>query len=341
MINRWIIIILFFTVVGCVEPLTIDFIGRSDGQLVVEGWVNNVDEVVVVRLATSTNDGVGENVLGKGATVTITDGAGIVYLLDEPIPGTYATLSEPLLGTVGESYQLDILLENGRSYTSESVTLPAPVQFGPTRDIPVENRGLTDQGVPFVNYSNNIFTTLENTAEEHFVQLNTRGWANVLVDYQLEAAGPLSCWQIRTPATREIILANNAGVIGEMYEIEVNNISVDVRANYVMELFANSMSREAFVFWSEAQRQLERGGGVFDPPFAPVVGNIRNTQNPNEIVLGYFHAYAQTMTRYCFSRLGVPGEFEVPIIGPTVLCTEFYAPAVFELPFDDEIQCPE
>lgn len=336
---RWAILGIFFILFGCIDPITIDSVGEQEGQLVVEGWVNDVDEVVIIRLGTSTADGVGANTLGPGAIVTIADNSGKTVLLEEVIPGLYATVSDPLVGVIGESYILNILLSDGRSYTSELVTIPEPVPFGETRDESIENRGLTDDGTPFVSYSNDIFTELENTADEHFVRIETRGWANVRVDYQLTAAGPLSCWQIRDPVSREVALANNAGLSGDIYEIEVTNVPVDIRANYIIDIYANAMSREAFVFWAEAQRQLERGGGVFDPPFAPVVGNIRNVNDPEEVVLGYFHAYAQTMTRYCFSRLGVPGNFEVPILDPTVLCTDFYAPAVFELPFDDDNLC--
>lgn len=338
--TRWVTYGCMIFLFGCVEPIIIDSLGEVESQLIVEGWINDVDEVVVVRLGTSTADGVGENTLGPGAIVTIVDSSGKTVLLDEVIPGVFATVSDSIMGVVGETYTLNVFLRDGRSYESEGVTIPEPVQFGATRDEPIVNRGFTDDQIPFVSYSKDIFTELQNTPEDHFVRIETRGWANVRVDYPLEAPGPLQCWQIRDPVNREIILANNAGVNVDAYEIEITNVPVDVRMNYVVDLFANSMSREAFVFWSEAQRQLGRGGGVFDPPFAPVVGNMRNVDDQDEVVFGYFHAFAQTMTRYCFSQVGIPGNFEVPILSLTVLCTDFYAPAVFELPSETEGLCP-
>lgn len=338
--GRWVIYSLLFSLIGCVEPITIDPVDDFESQLIVEGWINDVDEVVVVRLGTSTSDGVGENTLGSGAMVTIESNSGEIVLLNEVFPGIYASAPNALIGVVGESYTLNIILNDDRSYVSDLVTIPEPVEFGTTRDLPIENRGFTDDRIPFVSYSNDIFTDLVNTPDEHFVRIETLGWANLRVDYPLNAPGPLSCWQMRDPVNREIILANNAGVNVDTYEIKVTNVPVDIRMNYIIEIYANAMSREAFIFWSQAQLQLERGGGVFDPPFAPVVGNIRNVNDPDEKVLGYFHAYARTMTRYCFSRLGIPGNFEIPILPETVLCTDFYAPAVFELPFDDAGLCP-
>lgn len=313
---------------------------EGGGQLVVEGWVNNVDNRVLVRLNTSTVEGVGSNTLGIGASVNITIGADHVVTLEETFPGSYANLSEPIFGAVGESYQLNIQLMDGSVYQSEVETIPEPVALGSIKDEFIENRGVTDDDVPFVSYSHDIFVALENTPQQHFVRIETRGWSNLRVDYEFEPAGPLTCWQLQDPINREVILASNNGITGNFYDRKVANIPVDFRASYVVDVFANAMSREAFTFWTEAQRQLNRGGGVFDPPFAPIISNIRNVDDPDELVLGYFHAYSQTMNRYCYSRVGLQGNFEIPIIPNSVtLCTDIHAPAVFELPFDDAI-CP-
>lgn len=339
--DRCLLFVICFVLIGCVEPIDIDTDDDQGRQLVVEGWVNNVNDIVVVRLLTSTVSGVGENTLGAGATVSIVTGSGRRVLVEEFTPGLYATLADPLAGEVGESYQLEIQLADGRSYESEVVTIPEPLAFGQIRDEFVENSGTTDEGVEFVNYAHDIFTELRNTEEQHFVQLIARGWSNLRVDYEFTPAGPLTCWQRQDPVNREIVLATNTGLSGDFYESLVTRVPVDFRGNYVVEITANTMSAEAFAFWSEAKAQLDRGGGVFDPPFAPVVGNIRNVTDPEEVVLGFFHAYGYSSSRHCYSRLGVPGQFRIPIIPNSVtLCTDIYEPAVFELPFGDEI-CPD
>lgn len=339
--NRNIFLLIILILTGCIDPIDVELDQAVARQLVVEGWIDDANDFVVVRLGTSAINGVGINTLGAGARVSITTGSGEVFLLEEPIPGLYATLSDPLRGRPGESYQLNIETGNGRMYESTIEILPNPVSVGLTREEFIEARGTTDNGTPFVSYSHDVFTELENTSDQHFVRFETTGWENVLVDYELEPAGPLDCWQFQNPINRDVILATNTGISGGTYETKVANVPIQFRTSYVVEVVANSMTGEAFAFWSEAKRQLNRGGGIFDPPFAPVVGNIRNVNDPNEVVLGYFHAYSQEMTRYCYSRDGLPVTFEIPIfiVGDMTLCTEYYAPALFELPFDDEI-CP-
>ncbi|MDW3195944.1 MAG: DUF4249 domain-containing protein [Cytophagales bacterium] len=339
--NRSLILLFFLSLFGCVDPIDVKLDQDVTRQLVVEGWIDDVNDLVVVRLSTSTINGVGENTLGGGARVTISTGSGEIFLLEEAIPGVYATLSESVRGVVGESYQLNIESGDGRMYESTMETLPNPVSIGLTQEELIETRGTTDDGTPFVSYFHDVFTALENTLDQHFVRFETTGWEKVLVDYELVPAGPLDCWQFQNPINRDVILATNAGISGNTYETKVANVPIQFRTNYVVEVVANSMTSEAFAYWSEAKRQLNRGGGIFDPPFAPVIGNIRNVNDPTEAVLGYFHAYSQDMTRYCYSRDGIPVQFEIPVfpIGVTTLCTEHYAPALFELPFDEGV-CP-
>lgn len=333
-------LLLAMLLAGCVDPIDLGTNPDIRGQLVVEGWVNDVDSIHVIKLRTSTANGVGSNTLGVGAQVRITAEDGETALLQEVFPGSYETLPGELMGRAGASYQLQVILANEQQYVSDLVTLPEPVHMSNTTDEFIESRGTTDNGTPFVNYSHNIITELENTETQHFVRLQTIGWARSRVDYDLIPAGPLECWALRNPIDRDVVLTSNVGIAGASYSSPVVNIPADFRADYIVEIFADAMSLEAFAYWEQARVQLARGGGVFDPPFAPVVGNIRNVNDPNEIVLGYFHAYAQTMTRYCYSRTGVPGRYEIPIFMDLTLCTDFYAPAVFELPFDDAAICP-
>lgn len=340
----------FLFCMSCVQPFDIGVVSNPTPQLVVEGSINDAADVFTVRLSTSsTFNGVEVNTLGINAQVQIINGADETTHLQELLPGVYRTDTASLIGRVGESYTLRIQLANGESYTSTAETIPQPVNVGQGRAEAVEFRGVSDDRIPFVEYSHNVFAQLDNTEEDHFVRLVTAGWARVQVDYPLcggftgdiiAPAGPPVCWSRRNPVTRQIYTVTNQGISGSKYEVLAENVPFDFRDAFVADVFANAMSSEAFAYWELAKAQINRAGGVFDPPFAPVVGNIRNVNDPEEVVLGYFHAYAQTFTRVCFDRAGVPGFVNVPIIDCLRTCTEFYRPAVFELPFDLDETCP-
>lgn len=335
--------------VSCVQPFDIGVDVNSTPQLVVEGSVNDVDEVFTVRLRTSSDfEGIGENILGVNARVQIVSGNEEITHLNEEFPGIYRTDTAALIGRVGESYTLQIQLANGESYSSTVETIPAPVGISQGRAELVENRGVSDDFIPFVEYSHNVYAQLDNTSNDHFVRVTAAGWVRAQIDYPLcggftgdtnAPAGLTVCWARRNPITSQINTATNQAVAGSKYEVLVDNVPFDFRDAYIADLYASAMSPEAFAYWELARIQISRAGGVFDPPFAPVTGNIRNVNHPDEIVLGYFHAYAQTTTRVCFSRAGIPGFVNIPIIDCQNTCTQYYRPAVFELPFDTEGLC--
>lgn len=341
---RW-LIVFGVLLMGCTEPINLR-VNLSGGQLVVEGWVNDVDSVHVVTLSTSSFDGVVENTLGRNAQVTITAmESDQVYVLNEVFPGRYETIPGELRGIVGHSYRLDIQLANGETYASDAVTIPEPVAIFDTEVVLIENRGTLDNGAPFVQYSHEVFVDIENTEEQHYVRIESQGWAQLLVDYGLcdeilggfGIPGDLSCWQFRETIESNINTATNGGVNSDIYRVSGVVIPFDFRAGYVAEIFVNSMSLEAFTYWQSALTQIQRNGGIFDPPFPPVVGNVTNRNDDSAPVLGYFHAYAQSFGRTCFERTGIPGMLEIPILDCMTTCEDFWAPAVFDLPFDDAI----
>lgn len=345
--SRWLVCIAVL-LTCCTEPIDLarDLGGR---QLVVEGWVNDVDSVHVVRLATSSFDGVGENTLGRNARVTITEiNTDQVHTLNEVFPGRYETTPGELQGIIGQSYQLEIVLANGQSYASDVVTIPEPVPIFDTEVELREERGTLDNGVPFVRYAHEVLVDFENTEIAQYVRIESQGWGQLFVDYGLcdevlggfGIPGELNCWQFRPIIESDINTATNIGVNSDVYRVSAVVVPFDFRAGYVTELFVNSMSVEAFAYWESAKTQLQRNGGLFDPPFPPVVGNVTSINGDESPVLGYFHAYAQSFTRTCFDRTGIPGMLEIPILDCMTTCEDFWAPAVFELPFDTQGLCP-
>ncbi len=64
---------------------------------------------------------------------------------------------------------------------------------------------------------------------------------------------------------------------------------------YVAEL--SSISREGYRFLELLQQQTVQVGSTFDPPPAPIFGNIVNADNPNQLGLGFFFASKLTYAR--------------------------------------------
>jgi hypothetical protein len=79
-----------------------------------------------------------------------------------------------------------------------------------------------------------------------------------------------------------------------------NNVDVDaiqflgdtVESGRTYRIEVASISRQHFNFLSLIFQQTVQVGSTFDPPPAPIIGNIRSVDRPSEVALGYFVASA-------------------------------------------------
>jgi hypothetical protein len=112
-------------ITSCTKNISITPANAS-GQLVIEGNLTNVSGPQYVTLSFNVpfnNSNTYPPV--TGATVTISDQSGNIYLLPEGPPGTYSF--NPLAGTAGTTYTLKAQV-NGHVYTANS-TMPSVVNL--------------------------------------------------------------------------------------------------------------------------------------------------------------------------------------------------------------------
>lgn len=339
-------LIFLAAVVGCTELISLDTPGTAR-QLVVDGSVNNLNEGSWVRLSTSTPglDAVGSNTLGQNARVSLIH-EDQAFPFEEVEPGGYFLGPDVFQGEVGETYHLRIITADNRTYESGNVTIPTPVEIADSRVELVQLNSETDQGVALTGYFHDVFPEFVNGQEDQFIKIDNRGMAEVFVDYPLTLCGlnenlprgpaaGLSCWSFRDPISRAIQLTTNVGLNrSENYEALGVRVPFQFQARYVTTLTANNMSVDSFNYWEKIRSQLNNVGGPFEPPIEPLPGNIRNVEDPQEVVLGYFHAYGATVVNTCFDRNDVPLTADIPIVPPPCLitCEEFWAPATFDDP---------
>lgn len=323
---------------ACVE--IVDLGGSSDfePELVVEGSINDLDEQFTVRLSTTaTVNGISYTRLGRQARVSIYSDAGdSLRLLEEP-SGVYTTVPGALTVSAGVNYQLDIVLEDGRHYQSSMVSLPEPIAVLSSFAEPVDISREDELGVFRRSWVHDIFLELENTVDPQYFKVNVTGWQQEIVSYSVIVLAPQRCWAFKDPAVRDITIGNNLELSGEPYWVRGARIPTPDKRVYIAETMVQAMSLEAHQFWLEVRTQLDRDKGVFTEPFAAVNGNIRNVNDDNEVVHGYFHAYAQSLVRTCYDSYDLPLPAAIAVIN--IPCVDYFSPAVYELPFEEEALC--
>lgn len=278
-----------FILCGCIEPYDKVF-EEKNNYLVVEGAVTTADGPHIIKLTTtrnSTNTNSQYKFYVEEAQVRITNGSGETEQLTEKEPGLYYT-SERYKGVRGESYQLEIETKEGKTYRSNQETLSLlphidslSIAFGTSIYLSNYNSVFDNQGF----YTSAWLQTNEN---ESFYRVK---WEYT---YKIFTKGdpPNTCWVRIDPPDFEIF-TDQLVIAG--HEAEFPLFFIPVRGVMFAEKIQvkatiTSLSRESYSFWEAIYDNVYSQGGVFDPSPMTIPSNIINVQDPDELVLGYFHA---------------------------------------------------
>jgi hypothetical protein len=102
---------------------------------------------------------------------------------------------------------------------------------------------------------------------------------------------------------------------GQILHRSIAKIPFYQRSACLVELRQLSMTKSAYDYYKLFQQQIENNGGIADTPPTALRGNIKNTANAKEIVVGYFSVSDVSSTRYWLERKDTgnaipPGLFE-------------------------------
>ena len=85
---------------------------------------------------------------------------------------------------------------------------------------------------------------------------------------------------------------------------------------YYMVVYQQSVSEQAFTYWSRVGLIVDRTGDVFQEPVGKINTNVRNLDNPDQDVFGFFYATEQHPIRvYISPEFGRNPTNQCPLIG--------------------------
>ncbi len=289
-------------------------VDKYEHVLVVDGLLNNGDNPVLVKLSysSSINTQLVEPV--TGAELYITDEQQMETPLIESEPGTYVAADSTFRGVVGKSYQLHIHT-NGQEYVSNLCNLPAPspidsiYSIRETHASDVYNE--TVYGIQF--YIDNHSDYINDTSYYIWRLTETYKYmAAFSIDYLWEGEfipypNPDSlrtCWKTSTP--QKIYLQSTKYYdLPVLKKIPLNYVSTETKAlsiRYSLLIKQLNVSKDAFDFYYILQQQNADQEDLYSKQPYQVRGNIVNTKNPDEPVLGYFIVSGITEQRFYLDR---------------------------------------
>ncbi|MDX1942275.1 MAG: DUF4249 domain-containing protein [Saprospiraceae bacterium] len=312
----------------CVNPVEFDRRDEDD-ILVVDGRVNLNDSIQTLLL-TRTGP------LGRSARFPTETGATVTLIENDKTVGTYVE-EEPgvykiyhFKPQIGNSYHIDIQLQNGDHYTSLPETMPRPVF--------IESAYFTYNG----DRTLTLFSSIKIPEQDDPPYLR---WKIKHVYQRTDLAcgffdNTSTCYYETNRATdNQLVPLLDGGELkpGTVIEFSITDVPViDTIFGEVtyFTVFQETLTPAAFQYWEKVNTLLSQTGSIFDAPPGQIRGNIYKTDDANALVLGLFYA---TSEEIAYVKT-FPGDFApldlAPFCGvPGVPPTPFPYPECCYCPF--------
>jgi hypothetical protein len=286
--------LLILALCACSEVIDLDTKGVAS-QLVIYGRITDgtAGNEVSIALTSPFN---GEQQPVAEAQVRLIENGQEIASYVEYTPGKYRlTYSDS--ARVGRTYQLSVVLQDGRSFLSLPAVMP--------------DQAAEDQLYFDASAVETVVNQAGNTIERNLVQLftNTRvldqekdfylRW-NITEAYVYEErirppppfeGPPPPCYITNDITGQQAMLFNGAEIkVPVISDLILSSTEIDSRFAfaYYFSVIQTTMDEAAYEYWKLIDEISNVEGSIFDRPAAPVPGNFRNTTNPDEEVLGYF-----------------------------------------------------
>lgn len=287
---------------ACVEPYE-PVLEESQEVLVISGMISDQAGRYTVSVSRSSPYRLPEYQPVEFCVVTLTDQDGnMIHYTDEG-EGVYtADVPETYL-EVGDAVSLHVLTPDAKEYRSAYDTIySCPLidsvyyEFGsvetadPEKDRPGIQFYLDMTGE--ASDSRNILWQVEETWEYWASLIGNIRWNEDGTSDSYHTNTLFRCWktfplpQFYTATTRS--LSSN-----ELRRVALNFVTNEtdrLSRKYRILVKQHSLSREAYKYFVRLNEQAVESGGLYDVQPSSVPGNLYNVDDPEETVLGYFHA---------------------------------------------------
>jgi len=294
-------IILFCLVVltfqGCIYDFTPDTT-NYENKLVVYGCVSNEDRPVEVFLSRTTDISSNGNIPENNAHVELMDGYGNSVTLVEISNGTYSTVDN-YQGVAGGKYKIMIQTQDNTRYESDYEVLTQPVAIDNV-DYEITEIETSDINQPIKGC-------------QFYVDVNAQSGSNKYFRYEMDETWKIVMPYVVTaywdgtdfiPASFESVCYKH-DEITDFYVLNtaeygsnqveklplnfVTNETSRLRYQYCLNVKQYTMSETTYFFWKSQYDNLGNSSFYYKQPYE-VIGNIKNIDNPDDIVLGIFEA---------------------------------------------------
>jgi hypothetical protein len=292
----------------CKEPYQFDTSSQAS-LLVVDGNISDQPGPYLLNLATTTSAQTPPSpVLGAAAVVTDNLGNSEHYV--EVGNGVYQLNGTTIQGVPGRYYTLNITLANGKNYYSNKELMPAYTKPVDSVYFSVITQNTVTNNVEIANWFVDVL--LNTTFQKNVGYFR---WTVNEVYYVATTCAPgepfcpQNCYVYQPTSTYKLNVIDLASYSGKSIQniLLINrgvDFSFDTRHYFNVTQFG--MNSSVYNYWKAVEQLTTNVGTIFQTPPYTIRGNMQSSESNNEIVLGYFEASTQHLTRKYIDRGNIP-----------------------------------
>jgi len=317
---------LLISLVSCIDPVTPEF-KFKEGLVYIEAFAATSEGNSFVKISESAiNRNRTSNVFIEGAEVFFinTNTGVVIQLIEEKevyIPPANFVIS------VGESWELEVKLTDGRHYKSLPETVLEPVaisKINATYNPELLFKESLDSYVP----GHSISVSLEDpSGGENYYYWSFRSFESLSVcetcfdgffrngacesfpnnvrhrpfyTYNCDS----ECWRIRFNENIKVFSDEftNGSTINQL---PIADVLLFTKENILVEVQQFSLSVSAYEYYKTLKDIIDNNGGFNAPPPAALIGNLFNANNSEEYVLGRFTAASTSSASVFINRTNI------------------------------------
>lgn len=296
---------------GCLDEISFDSPENQLENLAIQGkLIKGAPSVVSVSIArVSAFSGFDQPMPVEPARVSLLDENGNALDLVASGPGLFQLeIDDNQAGFAireGHAYQIKVVMQAGLSYESGLEPL-LPVPHALSMDIELSSRGeINEVGNivenPYLQFFIHTPLTAANNSQRSFLKWEMEGCYRFIESTPNSSAFPKTCYNKDAVSLGKVIVfdgpASGAGSLDSRHLLLDTKQDYRFSQGYYLTVYQQSLSESAFDYWDQVSQVVERSGGFFEPAPGKIKGNIRNADDPEEEVFGYFYATVQDTFR--------------------------------------------
>jgi hypothetical protein len=303
-----IMLLMLISAIGCKKPYNPPATTTNYGYLVVEGLINTGADSTIIKLSRTNTIGTNAKTLNPelNATVTVEDNQGKSYPLKNAGNGNY--VSPGLKASINNQYRLRILT-GGKQYLSDFTQAKA------SPAIDSISHDYTGTAENIYSYTHD---PLNNTRYYRWEYQETYLYISpVATMYHFDGTGisllkpegqVTTCYI--SDSSSHVILNSSAKLTNDIIthnpitQIPFTTDKLKIRYSILVKQYA--LTADAYNFYTALAKNTEDLGSIFDAQPSQLVGNIHNTSDANEPVIGYIGAGTISQMRVFIDRSQIP-----------------------------------